>query len=76
MKDDPMDAMSEKRAMQRFVNDPDDLVDETVAGFLKAHADLVRRDLMNPRVVVSRQAPQEGRVDPGPPAAVDAAREP
>jgi dihydroxyacetone kinase phosphoprotein-dependent L subunit len=62
MKDDPMDAMSEKRAMQRFVNDPDDLVDETVAGFLKAHADLVRRDPMNPRVVVSRQAPQDGRV--------------
>ncbi len=57
-----MDAMSEKRAMQRFVNDPDDLVDETVAGFLKAHADLIRRDPMNPRVVVSRQAPQDGRV--------------
>ncbi|WP_306609010.1 dihydroxyacetone kinase subunit DhaL [Paracoccus sp. WLY502] len=54
--------MSGKRAMQRFVNDPDDLVDETVAGFIKAHADLVRRDPMNPRVVVSRQAPQEGRV--------------
>ncbi len=57
-----MDAMSGKRAMQRFVNDPDDLVDETVAGFLRAHADLVRRDPANPRVVVSRQAPQEGRV--------------
>lgn len=57
-----MDAMSGKRAMQRFVNDPDDLVDETVAGFLKAHADLVRRDPVNPRLVVSRQAPQDGRV--------------
>ncbi|MEE2860776.1 MAG: dihydroxyacetone kinase subunit DhaL [Pseudomonadota bacterium] len=49
-------------AMQRFVNDPDDLVDETVAGFIKAHRDLVAKDPMNPRVVVSRFAPQDGRV--------------
>ncbi|MBZ4691100.1 MAG: dhaL [Cereibacter sp.] len=49
-------------AMQRFINDADDLVDETVAGFVKAHADLVRKDPMNPRVVVSRFAPQEGKV--------------
>ena len=48
--------------MQRFVNDPDDLVDETVAGFVKAHADLVRKDPANPRVVVSRAAPQDGKV--------------
>lgn len=48
--------------MRRFFNDPDDLVDETVAGFLKAHGDLVRRDPTNPRVVLSRFAPQEGRV--------------
>ena len=39
------------RAMQRFFNDPDDIVDETVAGFIKAHRDLVRRDPMNARVV-------------------------
>ncbi len=49
-------------AMQRFFNDPDDIVDETVAGFVKAHRDLVRKDPMNPRVVLSRFAPQEGRV--------------
>ncbi|GAD56717.1 dihydroxyacetone kinase subunit DhaL [Limimaricola cinnabarinus] len=49
-------------AMQRFFNDPDDIVDETVAGFVKAHGDLIRKDPTNPRVVLSRFAPQEGRV--------------
>ncbi|EEW26186.1 dihydroxyacetone kinase subunit DhaK [Rhodobacter ferrooxidans] len=48
--------------MQRFLNDPDDIVDETVAGFVRAHADLVRLDPGNPRVVVSRLAGQQGRV--------------
>lgn len=48
--------------MQRFLNNPDDLVDETVAGFVKAHRDLVRLDPGNPRVVVSTAAPQAGRV--------------
>ncbi len=57
-----MDGNVKKMLMQRFVNDPDDLVDETVAGFVKAHRDLVRKDPMNPRVVVSRFAPQEGKV--------------
>lgn len=57
-----MDVNVNKTPMQRFVNDPDDLVDETVAGFVKAHRDLVRKDPMNPRVVVSRFAPQEGKV--------------
>lgn len=48
--------------MQRFINNPDDLVDETVAGFVKAHRDLVRLDAENPRVVIARNAPQPGRV--------------
>lgn len=48
--------------MQRFINDPDDLVDETVAGFVKAHRDLVRLDSENPRVVVATSAPARGRV--------------
>lgn len=48
--------------MQRFINNPDDLVDETVAGFVKAHRDLVRLDPANPRVVVSTTAPRTGRV--------------
>jgi dihydroxyacetone kinase len=48
--------------MQRFLNNPDDLVDETVAGFVKAHRDLVHLSPENPRVVVSNAAPKPGRV--------------
>jgi dihydroxyacetone kinase-like protein len=48
--------------MQRFINDPDDIVDETVAGFVKAHSDLVRLDENNSRVVVSTAAPVKGKV--------------
>src|SRR5690606_3999602 len=48
--------------MQRFLNNPDDIVDETVAGFVRAHSDLVRLDPNNPRVVISRSAAQQGRV--------------
>lgn len=48
--------------MQRFLNNPDDIVDETVAGFVRAHRDLVRLDPENPRVVVSVSAPTKGRV--------------
>ena len=48
--------------MQRFLNDPDDLVDETVAGFVKAHRDLVHLSPENSRVVVSNAAPKAGRV--------------
>lgn len=52
----------EGKHMQRFINDPDDIVDETVAGFIRAHRDLVRLCPDNPRVVVSTAAPQPGRV--------------
>lgn len=48
--------------MQRFVNNPDDIVDETVRGFVRAHADMVRLDPGNPRVVVSTAAPVKGKV--------------
>jgi dihydroxyacetone kinase-like protein len=48
--------------MQRFLNNPDDIVDETVAGFVKAHRDLVRLDAVNPRVVIARDAPVKGKV--------------
>ena len=48
--------------MQRFVNDPDDIVDETVRGVVRAHADRLRIDPGNPRVVVAADAPIEGKV--------------
>ncbi|VAW20523.1 Putative dihydroxyacetone kinase, dihydroxyacetone binding subunit [hydrothermal vent metagenome] len=48
--------------MQRFINNPDDIVEETLRGFIKAHKDRVRLDENNGRVVVSRNAPVAGRV--------------
>lgn len=48
--------------MQRFLNDPDDVVDETVAGFVRAHADMVTLSPDNPRVVLSNWAGTPGRV--------------
>ena len=48
--------------MQRFFNNPDDVVDETVAGFVKAHRDLVKIDPSNPRVVIAKNAPIKGKV--------------
>ena len=48
--------------MQRFLNNPDDIVDETIAGFVRAHDDVVRLHEDNHRVVVSRFAAEKGRV--------------
>ncbi|MBP1860531.1 dihydroxyacetone kinase subunit DhaK [Rhizobium herbae] len=47
--------------MQRFINNPDEVVEDTVKGFVKAHSDLVRL-AENPRVIVSRHAPVPGKV--------------
>ena len=63
--------MNDKVAsMQRFINNPDDLVDETVAGFVRAHRDLVRLDPANPRVIVSQSAPVSGTQVPDPDRAI------
>ena len=47
--------------MQRFVNNPDLVVEDTVKGFVKAHSDIVRL-AENPRVVVAKNAPVKGKV--------------
>ncbi|MGG6894936.1 MULTISPECIES: dihydroxyacetone kinase subunit DhaK [Rhizobium] len=47
--------------MQRFVNNPDEVVEDTVKGFIKAHSDIVRL-AENPRVVVAKDAPHAGKV--------------
>jgi dihydroxyacetone kinase-like protein len=47
--------------MQRFINNPDFVVDDTVRGFVKAHGDLVKLG-ENPRVVAYVQAPIRGKV--------------
>lgn len=47
--------------MQRFVNNPDEVVEDTVKGFVKAHSDIVRL-AGNPRVIAARNAPHAGKV--------------
>jgi dihydroxyacetone kinase-like protein len=47
--------------MQRFINNPDEVVEDTVKGFVAAHSDIVRL-AENPRVVISKFAPVEGKV--------------
>lgn len=47
--------------MQRFVNNPDEVVEDTVKGFVKAHHDIVRI-ANNPRVIVALHSPVMGKV--------------
>ncbi len=47
--------------MQRFINNPDEVVEDTVKGFIKAHSAIVRL-AQNPRVVVAKDAPHAGKV--------------
>ena len=47
--------------MQRFINDPDLVVEDTVKGIVKAHSDIVRV-AENPRVIVAKDAPFAGKV--------------
>lgn len=48
--------------MQRFVNDPDYVVEDMLKGFVKAHGDLIVRSETNDRVVQYINAPIEGKV--------------
>lgn len=48
--------------MQRFVNDPDYIVEDMVKGFVKAHGDLIVRSEQNDKVVKYKNAPVEGKV--------------
>ncbi len=48
--------------MQRFVNNPDYVVEDMLKGFVKAHGDLVVRSRANDRVVQYINAPVEGKV--------------
>ena len=47
--------------MQRFVNNPDNVVEDTVKGFVKAHKDIVRLG-DNPRVIIAKDAPIANKV--------------
>ena len=48
--------------MQRFVNDPDYIVEDMVKGYVKAHKDLIKRSEANDRVVQYVNAPVEGKL--------------
>ena len=48
--------------MQRFVNDPDYVVEDMLKGFVKAHGDMIVRSEANDRVVQYINAPVEGKV--------------
>ena len=48
--------------MQRIINNPDDLVNEMVDGFVEAHADLLARLPANHRVLIYNQAPVPNKV--------------
>lgn len=47
--------------MQRFLNNPDNVVDEMLRGFLKCHPDIVA-ETSNPRVLKYVHAPARGKV--------------
>ncbi|MBN2553822.1 MAG: dihydroxyacetone kinase subunit DhaK [Spirochaetales bacterium] len=47
--------------MQRMINDPDEVVPDMLAGFVKAHRDIVL-PTGNPRVLKYREAPVAGKV--------------
>ncbi|WP_181669243.1 dihydroxyacetone kinase subunit DhaK, partial [Brucella neotomae] len=47
--------------MQRFINNPDEVVEDTVRGFVKAHSDIIRL-AENPRVIAAKDAPVAGKV--------------
>ncbi len=48
--------------MQRFVNNPDYVVEDMLKGFLKAHDDLIVKNETNDRVVQYKNTPVEGKV--------------
>src|ERR1700716_2648222 len=47
--------------MRKFLNDPADVVKESLAGLAAAHADLVRYDVAN-QIIVRKDAPKKGKV--------------
>ena len=47
--------------MQRILNNPDNIVDEMLKGFVKTHCDIVKTT-DHPRVLAAKAAPQQGKV--------------
>lgn len=47
--------------MQRILNNPDNIVDEMLEGFVKNHGDIVKT-AQHPRVIAAKEAPIDGKV--------------
>lgn len=47
--------------MQRILNNPDNIVDEMLEGFVKNHGDIVKAT-QHPRVIAAKEAPIDGKV--------------
>jgi len=48
--------------MQRIINDPYQVVEEMLQGFVKCHSDVLYAGEKNPRVIISNKAGERGRV--------------
>src|SRR5687768_5134901 len=46
--------------MKKLINQPDNVVDEALAGIARAHADLIRVE--SPNIVVRKDSPRQGKV--------------
>ena len=56
-----MAQVTTNQKMRKFLNDPENLVPESLAGLAAAHSDLLRYDAEN-QILVSKFAPKQGKV--------------
>ena len=54
-------SVTEQQTVKKFLNNPEDIVPESLAGLAAAHPDLVRVDFEN-QVVIRKNAPVKGKV--------------
>ena len=54
-------SVTEQQTVKKFLNNPEDIVPESLAGLGAAHPDLVKIDLEN-QVVLRKDAPVQGKV--------------
>ena len=54
-------SVTEQQTVKKFLNNPEDIVPESLAGLAAAHPDLVRVDFEN-QIVIRKEAPVKGKV--------------
>lgn len=57
----PGGTLQKGRDMNRIINNPDEVVEDALRGYLRAHADILAAT-DNPRVIRERQSPRAGKV--------------